>query len=92
MTRSRESLTVLLACVVILACIGFLGWGHQSQASSHNVWEYKVVSISTTGPESVGEPERSMNQLGTQGWEFVQIIRDDEIGGMQGKFLFKRAK
>jgi hypothetical protein len=92
MIQAKNFLLVTLICVMIFVCVAIVGWGTRSQASSKVLWEYKIVRIVTQGAGSGGQPERTMNELGADGWEFVQIITNEEIDGMYGNFLFKRAK
>jgi hypothetical protein len=86
MIRAKNSLAVFIVCVTIFACIGILGWGNRGQAFSKVVWEYKVIPMEQSGAEP------TLNKLGSDGWEFVQIISNDQINGYGGYFLFKRAK
>ena len=91
MLRAKNSVFMLI-CIIILVCIGIMAWGHRGQASSKVVWEYKIINIDIHVPGRLGEPERTMNQLGADGWEFVQVVHNDEISGFGGQYLFKRAK
>jgi hypothetical protein len=92
MIRAKNSLVVLLICLVILAFAGIVGLSNQSQASSRVAWEYRIVTIDRHVTGRLGEPERTMNNLGADGWEFLQFIHEDEVSGLQGQYLFRRAK
>jgi len=67
----------------------FAGANHRGQALSKVEWEYKIVHLQQQG---VGEPEKTLNQLGSDGWELVQMIRTDELSEKRGIYLLKRAK
>ena len=86
MIRAKNSLAVFIVCMTIFACIAILGWGNRGQALSKVVWEYKVIPMEQSGPEP------TLNKLGSDGWELVQIISNDQINGYGGYFLFKRSK
>jgi hypothetical protein len=90
--RTKTLLIVWLISVVLLACAGIATWTGRSQASSRAEWEYRIVGIEVYAAGRLGEPERTLNQLGAEGWEFVQFIHTDEVAGFQGKYLFKRPK
>jgi hypothetical protein len=92
MIRAKNSLVVLVTCLVILAFAGIVGLSNRSQASSRVAWEYRIVTIQVFGTGKLGEPERTMNELGADGWEFLQFIHEDELRGFQGQYLFRRAK
>jgi len=83
---------VLITCLVILAFAGIVGFSNRSHASSRVAWEYRIVTIQVFGTGKLGEPERTMNELGADGWEFLQFVHEDELRGFQGQYLFRRAK
>jgi hypothetical protein len=93
MIRTKNASTVLLICVMILACLSIVAWSNRTQASAKVVWEYKVVSLNQRDLAKTGEPDRIMSQLGADGWEFVQFISSgNPIGDLSGNYFFKRAK
>lgn len=51
-------------------------------------WEYKVFTL---GLKSVEDAEQVLNELGDQGWELTDMIRDD-AGKGKVIFAFKRRK
>jgi len=85
MIRTKNFLAVFMFCITILAAAGILGWGNRSQASPRVVWEYKIISEGNN-------PERTMNELGADGWEFVQFTKDHETSSLNGKYFFRRSK
>jgi hypothetical protein len=85
MIRMKNSLAVFIFCITILAAAGILGWGNRSQASPRVVWEYKIIT-------TVNNAERTMNELGADGWEFVQFTKDHETSGVNGNYFFRRSK
>lgn len=85
MIRTKNSLTVFMFCITILAAAGILGWGNRSQASPRVVWEYKIIGVSNN-------PERAMNELGADGWEFVQFTKNNETSEYYGHYFFRRSK
>lgn len=85
MIRTKNSLAVFIFCITILAAAGILGWGNRSQASPRVVWEYKIIN-------GGNNPERTMNELGADGWEFVQFTKDNETSGFNGYYFFRRSK
>lgn len=86
MIRTKNSLASLIFCITILVAAGILGWGNRSQASPKVVWEYKMISVSNN------DPERPMNELGADGWEFVQFTKNNETSGYYGHYFFRRSK
>ena len=93
MIQVKNSSVVLLICVIVFVCVGLLGWSQQGRAFSNVVWEYKVVYIPIDDAKYAQEPEPTMNRLGSEGWEFVQIMDSNNTHPVkQGYFIFKRAK
>ena len=92
MIRAKNSLAVLVICLVILAFAGIVASSNRSHASSRVAWEYRIVTIQVFGTGKLGEPQRTMNDLGADGWEFLQFIHENEVDGLQGQYLFRRAK
>jgi len=85
MTRTKNSVAVFIFCIAILAAAGIVGWGNRSQSSARVVWEYKILYGSN-------DAERRMNELGADGWEFVQFSKDQDTSGLNGAYFFRRAK
>lgn len=94
MIRAKNFMAVALICAVIFACVGIVGMGYRSQASSKVAWEYKAIEINPFAPGSGGlEPQRTLNQLGTEGWELVQFTSTDPVSNFtRGIYFLKRAK
>lgn len=80
---------VIVVCLLVMAGLFMIGSGWRSHAVSRSSWEYKIMRINLERP---GEPVVTMNELGSDGWEFVQIISEEQIRGKDGQYLFKRAK
>ena len=60
--------------VVVIAITVFLFSGlllQQRSKAAATVLQYKVMSMLTRGPEDAGALERTLNQMGAQGWEVV---------------------
>jgi hypothetical protein len=58
----------------ILATCGIIGVGStivQTKAAAAAAVQYKVVSISASGPADASRLEAQLNQIGAQGWELV---------------------
>jgi hypothetical protein len=70
--------TLLLVCVVLLACILFIG----ARGYGKTAWEYRVSS-----GVPLGEPQ--LNALGAQGWELTGIVWDSVT---YPTYYFKRPK
>ena len=85
MFRTKNFLAVFMLCITILAAAGILGWGNRSQASPRVVWEYKLIGADNNA-------ERKMNELGADGWEFVQFTKDHDTSGLNGNYFFRRSK
>jgi hypothetical protein len=83
-SKSWVSLTFI---VIVLTLIAVFGRNYSGQAYAKTSWEYKVVS-----DPPMGEPERSLNQLGIDGWELVHYIRNEQKPELQGTWIFKRPK
>jgi len=86
MIRAKYSLAAFIVCMTVFVCISVLGLGNRGHASSKVVWEYKVTPVEQSGPEP------TLNKLGADGWELVQVISNDQLNAYGGYFLFKRAK
>jgi hypothetical protein len=76
---------------VVLFC--FIGWSAYAQGQRSNpvrqTWEYRVMSISGQSAEGT-VPQ--MNQLGTDGWELVNMVIDSSGGRPYYLYYFKRPK
>lgn len=57
--------------------------------SGEKQWEYKTLrpSREATNKEA-RDPKDSLNELGTEGWEFIETI--DYVGGGTKYLVFKR--
>lgn len=56
-------------------------------------WEYKILNLSNTGfqPKDVNQTESTLNQLGREGWELVQV-KFEEGMTLNGTYYLKRRK
>lgn len=87
MNWSSKHWALLLACIVVLTFVVFLGRIESGKANAKTTWEYKVLK----DPDMV-EPERALNQLGLDGWELVDFKRTEQRGPLDGTWIFKRSK
>ena len=85
MIRTKNFLAVFMFCITILAAAGILWWTNRSQASPRVVWEYKIIGTDSNA-------QHKMNELGADGWEFVQFTKDHETSGLNGYLFFRRSK
>jgi hypothetical protein len=92
---SRKKFLVLLLCcltvvpIVVAFARGSSG-GSSGKASATVLWEYKVVEKIGMEPPGLSDSQRGLNQLGADGWELVQFIRNE--GEIRGIWIFKRPK
>jgi hypothetical protein len=92
MIRAKNFMAVALICAVIFACVGIVGMGYRSQASSSVAWEYKTIEINPFRGKA-GEPVATLNQLGAERWELVQFFpTDPTTNSTVGIYFLKRAK
>ncbi len=87
MNRSTKRWALFLACIVVLTFIVVVGRTESGKANTKTSWEYKVVK-----ELSAADPERSLNQLGTEGWELVYFMHTDGLSELTGTWVFKRLK
>ena len=88
MTRSKAYLWALTMCLLAMVTIYEIRPNSQAQGLTKMTWEYKVITVKAT--ELV---ERPLNQLGSEGWELVQVLQHGEDpGGTGGRYILKRAK
>jgi hypothetical protein len=66
---------IILLVAIILFC--FIGRTSQAQKKVERVWEYKVVSALSLN-------EKSLNELGAQGWELVLLQPNIQNGTASG--------
>ena len=73
-----------LLVVAMVAVMLMVGWSVYAQKSkpAKNTWEYKRVQI-------LGGQEKSLNELGAQGWELVAIDNNETALSI---YVFKRAR
>ena len=82
--------TFLLLTFVLLVCVFVSGWMWRGQAAARDTWEYKVVNT-TLDRNYYGE--RTLNELGAQGWELTGVAAWNNEGNSPITVLyFKRAK
>jgi hypothetical protein len=90
MSRLKYFAPTLLVLVIAFVYVSTLGSGRRvDRAAPRSRWEYKMVRIDI---QKSGEPVESLNRMGLDGWEFVQVVKEEEISGMSGYFLLKRQK
>jgi hypothetical protein len=83
MNSSRKRRTLVLACLALLSFVVILHWSNGGKASARATWEYKLADEALN--------ERSLNQLGLEGWELVIRI-PAESSRYGGYWIFKRPK
>lgn len=78
----------ILVIVVLLCLIVWPGYG-QKESSTKTTWEYKELSNITI-------TEKTLNELGSQGWELVGIAENISLTNGSGyshpSYYFKRVK
>lgn len=84
-----KRLTALLTIVLLISYLSGIAGAARGRSSVKNQWQYKTVEIRLN---SVGEPERTLNQLGDEGWEVVHLRVDENTAGLGGHYLLKRIK
>lgn len=81
-----------IVAAVLFGVVGWTGYGQrqQPQRAPQTVWEYKVLYI----PGVRNMSEKTMNELGAQGWELVTYQAINNEGGTigAGNYFFKRAR
>lgn len=61
-----------------------------AEASSSERWEYRTIRPPRTATnKEVEDPESTLNELGTEGWELVNTL--DYVGGGTKYLILKRA-
>jgi hypothetical protein len=85
MTRAKTTAAIFVL-FLLLVCLGIFGWSNRSAASSRTVWEYQLVPAGQSGPEA------TLNKLGADGWELVQVLSDAQVNGYSGWLVVKRPK
>lgn len=92
MPLKNNRLMFVVVIIVLLACVGIIGWSNRSQAAAKTVWEYKFINSSDQNSHPyMGDPERGLNKLGAEGWELVQFNPHDGTY-WSGVWIFRRAK
>ena len=87
MTRAKNNSWIMVACLLVFIYIVAIRPSDKAKAVPKATWEHKVISL-----DKSSEVERALNQLGSEGWELVQMVRTDETQAMTGIYLLKRAK
>ena len=88
--RAKVWFTGIVAAV-LFGVVGWTGHGQRpQQRTPQSVWEYKVVYV--PGVRSMSE--KTLNELGGQGWELVTFQALNNEGGTigAGNYFFKRAR
>ena len=90
----KPNLSWVVLLVAVFCLVGWKSNGHRASGQTPGAWEYKVVAVETIGVEKRGEPERTLNRLGAEGWEMVQMNPYEAASAAEwrGSFLLKRAK
>ena len=80
---------IWLVAMVAILLFGLIGWTAYGQRS-RTTWEYKVQYV----PGVRNMSEKTMNDLGSQGWELVTFQAINNEGGTigAGNYFFKRAR
>ena len=87
MTKSKSYSWILLICLLVITLIIVIRTGDKVKGQAKATWEYKVIALNPPVSE-----ERTLNQLGSEGWELVQMIRNDVTSPTGGIYILKRAK
>ena len=79
-----------IVAAILFGVVGWTGYGQKQQRVPQAVWEYKVVYV----PGVRNMSEKTMNELGAQGWELVTFQAINNEGGTigAGNYFFKRAR
>ena len=80
-----QSRNLPLAIIIALVLLCAVSWSSYAQRSKTRkpAWEYKVTTFS-----NLYGNEKSLNEIGAQGWELVEI---SDLGGIP-TYFFKRPK
>ena len=87
MDRIKKLLVILSLCLVASAALGASGPWARARSEEKRIWEYKVINVSAV---PAPELERTLNRLGLDGWELVQVGTPAEV--TRDAYIFKRAK
>ena len=92
MFSNTKYLALLLGCLTVVLLVVAFGRASIGKVSATATvyWVYKFFNNSAAAPSPAPELERSLNQLGLNGWELVQFVRSD--GEARGMWIFKRPK
>jgi hypothetical protein len=90
MFSKTKVLALLLSFLTVITLVIAFGRGSSGKASATVLWEYKVVEKIGMEPPGLSDSQRVLNQLGADGWELVQFIRNE--GEIRGIWIFKRPK
>jgi hypothetical protein len=87
--RSKRGAYITVVVGLIFGTLALLSQQSTGQAQKVLpvvVWEYKTLDVGS------GDPTRSLNELGKQGWELVTSRGYGNEPGSQTSYIFKRAK
>ena len=86
----KKLLLIAVAATILCGLIGLTVFGQRPQREPRVNWEYKVVYV----PGVRNMSEKTMNELGFQGWELVTFQAINNEGGTigAGNYFFKRAR
>ena len=81
---------IAIAALVLFGLAGWTGYGERNERAGRTIWEYKVQYV----PGVRNMSEKTMNELGNQGWELVTFQAINNEGGTigAGNYFFKRAR
>ena len=90
MTIKETSTKILLVCMtILLAGFVWMTTNYQAEAKDEGKWQYYTYEGSTSGPT-----EKTLNELGNEGWELVAI--DSKLSTSDSlqspRYVFKRPK
>jgi Domain of unknown function (DUF4177) len=79
-----------IVAAVVFGLVGWTGYAQRQQRTPQTTWEYKVLFM----PGVRNMSEKTMNELGAQGWELVTYQAINNEGGTMGagNYFFKRAR
>ncbi|HEX8708445.1 MAG TPA: DUF4177 domain-containing protein [Pyrinomonadaceae bacterium] len=86
----RSRVWLIIAAAILFGLVGWTGYAQRQQRTGQTTWEYRVVYV----PGARNLSERTMNELGAQGWELItfQAINNEGVTIGAGNYFFKRAR
>jgi len=87
--KEKTNKILLVFTMFLLGCFIWMGTDNFANAKGESKWEYYTYEASTSGPN-----EKTLNELGNEGWELVAIdsklSTNDAI--QSPRYVFKRPK